>query len=80
MQKWQELPAGALMIVDEAQFPFKVTGRGQTPEWVEKLATHRHLGLDFVLITQNPMLLDTFPRKLVDRHFHVIRKFGTHLP
>jgi zona occludens toxin len=75
--KWQDLPAGSLLVVDEAQFAFPVTGRGQTPEWVQKLATHRHLGLDIIVITQNPMLLDAFVRRLVDRHFHVVRKFGT---
>lgn len=78
VKDWETLPAGSLMVVDEAQFAFPVTGRGQTPEWVQKLATHRHLGLDFVVITQDPMLLDSFVRRLVDRHFHVIRKFGTH--
>ena len=77
VKDWEKLPAGSLMIVDEAQFAFPVTGRGQTPEWVQKLATHRHLGLDFIVITQNPMLLDSFVRRLVDRHFHVVRKFGT---
>ncbi|RYE81473.1 MAG: Zonular occludens toxin [Oxalobacteraceae bacterium] len=76
VDKWEDLPAGALFIVDEAQFRFPVTGRGQTPMWVQRLATHRHLGLDFVVITQDPMLLDSFVRKLVDRHFHVVRKFG----
>lgn len=76
VDKWEELPAGALFIIDEAQFRFPVTGRGQTPLWVQKLATHRHLGLDFVVITQDPMLLDSFVRKLVDRHFHVVRVFG----
>jgi len=77
VEKWQDLPAGSLLVVDEAQFAFPVTGRGQTPDWVQKLATHRHLGLDLVVITQNPMLLDAFVRRLVDRHFHVVRKFGT---
>lgn len=77
-EKWEELPAGALMIIDECQKPFPVRGRGQPPSWIENLSTHRHLGLDFVLITQNPMLMDSFVRRLVDRHFHVVRKFGTH--
>jgi len=77
VEKWQDLPPGAILIVDEAQFAFPVTGRGQTPDWVQKLATHRHLGLDIVVITQDPMLLDNFVRRLVDRHFHVVRKFGT---
>lgn len=76
VERWQDLPPGSILIVDEAQFAFKVTGRGQTPEWVQKLAVHRHGGLDIVFITQHPMLLDVFVRKLCDRHFHVMRKFG----
>lgn len=77
-EEWEQLPSGALLVIDECQFVFPVRGRGQPPEWIEKLATHRHLGLDFVIITQNPMLMDPFVRRLVDRHFHVVRKFGTH--
>ena len=77
VKDWQELAPGSILIVDEAQFAFPVTGRGQTPDWVQQLATHRHKGIDLVVITQNPMLLDSFVRRLVDRHFHVVRKFGT---
>jgi len=66
------------MIIDECQKAFPVRGRGQPPAFIENLSTHRHLGLDFVLITQNPMLLDSFVRRLIDRHFHIVRKFGTH--
>jgi zona occludens toxin len=76
VEKWEQLPAGAILIVDEAQFAFKVVGRGQTPEWVQRLATHRHNGVDIVFITQHPGLLDVFVRKLCDRHFHVMRKWG----
>lgn len=78
LEDWQNLPAGAIMVVDEAQFSFPTRGRGAPDPWVERLTTHRHLGLDFVVITQNPMLLDSYVRRLVDRHFHVVRKFGTH--
>jgi len=78
LEEWQNLPAGAIMVVDEAQFSFPTRGRGAPDPWVERLTTHRHLGLDFVVITQNPMLLDSYVRRLVDRHFHVVRKFGTH--
>lgn len=76
VEKWQELPPGAIFIIDEAQFRLKVHGRGQLPDWIEQLSVHRHGGLDLVLITQNPMMLDPFVRRLVDRHFHVSRKFG----
>lgn len=76
-EKWQELPPTAILIVDEAQQVFPLRGRGSPPDWIEKLAVHRHHGIDIVLITQNPMLLDSFVRRLIDRHFHVVRKFGT---
>nr|WP_316644043.1 zonular occludens toxin domain-containing protein [uncultured Roseateles sp.] len=75
---WENLPSGAIMVIDEAQFVFPIRGRGQPESWIERLAVHRHLGLDFVLITQEPMNMDSFVRRLVDRHFHIVRKFGTH--
>lgn len=75
---WPQLPHGALLVVDEAQFVFPVRpGRGEPPDFVAQLATHRHLGLDIYLITQHPKLLDPFVLRLVDQHFHVMRKFGT---
>jgi zona occludens toxin len=77
-ERWQELEAGAVMVIDECQSVFPVRGRGQPPAWIEELAKHRHLGVDFVVITQNPMLMDSFVRRLVDRHFHIVRTFGTH--
>lgn len=74
---WYELPAKSLMVMDECQRVFPVRGRGaEVPEHVRQLETHRHLGLDLVLITQDPMLIDPHVRRLVDRHFHVVRSFG----
>jgi zona occludens toxin len=77
-RNWDGLPPGALGIIDEAQFVFPIRqGRSEPPEFIAKLATHRHLGVDLVLITQHPKLLDPFVLRLVDQHFHVRRKFGT---
>jgi len=77
-EKWQELEAGSIFIIDECQKAFPVRGRDRPPPWIEGLAEHRHKGVDFVLITQNPMLIDSFVRRLVGRHFHIVRKFNTH--
>src|SRR6218665_3510555 len=77
VKEWQQLIAGSIMVIDEAQFAFPTRGRGEPPDFIAKLATHRHLGIDIVVITQDPMLLDNFVRRLVDRHFHVVRMFGT---
>ena len=76
-EAWETLPPTSILIVDEAQFKLPLRGRGTPAEWIERLAVHRHAGIDIVLITQNPMLIDSFVRRLVDRHFHVVRKFGT---
>lgn len=77
--KWADLAPGSLLIIDEAQFVFPVRpGRGEPPDWIAALAVHRHSGVDIVLITQHPTLIDTFVRRLCDQHFHVKRKFGTH--
>lgn len=76
--QWAQCPANSVVVIDEAQFVFGPrAGRSEPPEYVAQLATHRHLGVDLVLITQHPKLLDPFVLRLVDRHFHVIRKFGT---
>jgi len=74
---WEDLPPNAILIIDEAQFVFPLRGRGSPEEWIQRLAVHRHAGLDLVLITQDPLLIDSFVRRLCDRHWHVVRKFGT---
>lgn len=48
----------------------------KVPLMIQKLETHRHKGVDFVVITQNPMLIDQNARRLVGRHQHVRRLFG----
>lgn len=80
LKNWEQLPAGSIIVVDECQkwMPAK-RGTMDSPQWIRNLSTHRHLGLDFILITQHPSLIDTYVRKLVDRHVHTVRKYGTSL-
>jgi zona occludens toxin len=76
-EKWFECPPRSIIVIDECQRVFRPRSMGKdVPEHVSKLETHRHQGVDIVLITQNPMLTDTAVRRLVGRHFHVVRKFG----
>lgn len=77
-KEWATLPAGAVLLVDEAWQFFPVRGRGEPPAWIGELAKVRHYGIRVVLVVQDPMLMDVFVRRLVNRHFHVVRKFGTH--
>lgn len=75
-ERWEELPPGSIFVIDECQDVFPPRGRGDPPDWIRELAKHRHGGVDLVLLTQHPMLFDTFVRRLCDRHFHVMRVFG----
>ena len=76
--QWFDLPPNSYMVIDECQRVFPIRARSSVvPKHVEQLETHRHDGIDLWLVTQHPMLIDTNVRKLVDRHFHVVRKFGT---
>ncbi|MBN9430357.1 MAG: zonular occludens toxin [Burkholderiales bacterium] len=75
--KWQDCPEGSIIVIDECQRAFRPRGAGQqVPEHVSALETHRHRGIDLVLITQHPMLADQNVRRLAGRHSHVMRNFG----
>lgn len=75
--KWYECEANAIIIIDEAQRVFRPRGNGAAvPEHVAKLETHRHLGIDLVLITQHAMLIDSNVRRLCGKHYHSVRQFG----
>lgn len=77
-EKWAELPAGSIVVIDECQRVFRPRMHGTAvPPFVAALETHRHLGIDLVFITQHPMLVDSNVRRLVGLHFHAVRKFGT---
>lgn len=73
--KWPEwAKAGDVICFDEVQEVWRPRAMSvKTPEGIAKLETHRHMGVDFVLMTQHPMLLDQNIRRLVDRHIHVRR-------
>lgn len=69
--------AGDILVVDEVQRYWRPRGMGtKPPEMIKALETHRHKGVDFIIVTQNPMLIDQNVRRLVGRHLHVRRLFG----
>lgn len=72
MQWPADVPDGALIVVDEVQRKWRSRGpASKLPESVAQLETHRHRGLDFIIITQGPRLLDSNVRALVGRHVHI---------
>lgn len=65
-------PEGSLVVIDECQRVFRPRGVSKSvPPEVAAFETHRHQGLDFILITQHPGLLDSNVRRLVGRHLHI---------
>lgn len=74
---WLWCMPGDVIVVDECQRLFRPMPAGRKlPPWIAALETHRHYGVDFVLITQHPQLLHVNVRNLVGRHRHVRRMFG----
>jgi len=70
---WPEwAPTGALFVMDECQRVFRPRRSGSdVPAYVSEFETHRHRGLDFFLLTQNPRLIDANVRDLVGEHRHI---------
>lgn len=64
-----EVPDGAVLVIDEAQRVYRPSSK--VPPGVSALETHRHHGLDLILVTQHPNLLHSNVRRLVGRHVHL---------
>ncbi len=67
---------GDVICYDEVQKSWPPRANGsKVPDYIQGLETHRHMGVDFIILTQNPMLIDRNVTALVGRHLHV-RRFG----
>jgi zona occludens toxin len=75
LNKWEDLPDGSLVVADEAQKRWPTRRSGEPPAHIAALSEHRHRGFDFILLTQHPTMLDSYVRKLVDTHEHLVRQF-----
>lgn len=65
---------GSLIVYDEIQKPWPLAATGsKVPECIQALETHRHMGVDFIVLTQHPMLIHANLVRLVGRHLHVRR-------
>lgn len=76
-REWAKVPPKSIVVIDEAQKTFRNRSLGaQPPQFVTDLETHRHLGIDIVMITQHPSLIDPAVRRLAGRHQHLVRMWG----
>ena len=65
---------GAVIVFDEVQRHWQPRANGsKVPDDIQALETHRHMGVDFIIITQNVMLVDRNIHALAGRHLHVRR-------
>jgi zona occludens toxin len=70
--KLSNIAEGSLIVIDEVQRLWRPAGSGAAvPADIAGLETHRHHGLDFVVICQHPSLLHRNVRALVGRHIHL---------
>jgi zona occludens toxin len=70
--KLSNIAEGSLVVIDEVQRLWRPAGSGAVvPADIAGLETHRHHGLDFVVICQHPSLLHRNVRALVGRHIHL---------
>ena len=75
-RKWQELPPGALLVVDEAQRFWRARRSGEVPIELQEAETSRHEAVSMLILTQQPTYLDKHLRGLVTRHEHLYRRRG----
>jgi len=73
--KWAK--PGDVIVFDEVQELWRPRAASvKVPDCIQALETHRHMGVDIILITQHPMLVDQNVRRLVNRHLEVRRVAG----
>lgn len=75
LETWHEwAKPGDVIVFDEVQEVWRPRGLGtKVPDCIAALETHRHKGVDIILITQHPMLVDPNIRRLCNRHLHLRR-------
>jgi len=75
LQTWNTwCKPGDVIVFDEVQEVWRPRTLGTSvPPAIAAIETHGHLGLDIIVITQHPGLVDSNVRKLVNQHIHLRR-------
>ena len=75
LRNWHEwAKPGSVIVVDEVQKIWEPRANGsKVPADIQALETHRHMGVDFIIITQGLMLTERNLCMLCNRHLHVRR-------
>ncbi len=79
-KEWESCEDGAIIVADECHYDLpKRAPSGAVPPHIAHLSEHRKRGFDFFLMTQHPMNIDDFVRRLVQApgyHEHFKRVLG----
>lgn len=63
---------GSVIVIDECQrFWSPSHSSKKIPDDIQCLETHRHDGVDIIILSQHPNLLHSNVRRFVGRHFHI---------
>lgn len=62
---WEKEPDGTIFFFDECQNDFPVRTGRDAPRYITQLAEHRVRGFDFFLLSQHPLNIDAFVRRLI---------------
>ncbi len=75
LRNWHEwAKPGSVIVMDEVQKIWEPRANGsKVPPDIQALETHRHMGVDFIFITQGLMLTERNLCMLCNRHLHVRR-------
>ncbi|WP_266182160.1 zonular occludens toxin domain-containing protein [Dyella humicola] len=69
---WHEhCEKNSLIVVDEAQRYWRAQRSGEPSKAIIEMETHRHDGIDIVMMTQHPTFLHANIRKLINVHVHL---------
>jgi zona occludens toxin (predicted ATPase) len=65
-------PPNSIIVIDEAQRIYRPRATStKIPPYVSAFETHRHTGVDFILLTQKPHQMDKHVLGLAGRHIHI---------
>jgi len=73
--EYYTFPPSAIVVIDECQQFFRPRhAQSKVPLAIQAFETHRHTGIDFILITQGSRLIDINLRSLVKGGLHIYLK------
>lgn len=71
--RWFEVcEKNSIIFVDEAQRYWRAQRSGEPAQSIIEMETHRHDGIDIVMMTQHPTFLHSNIRKLINVHVHLV--------